>query len=66
MAVERYLSRRIPNSSVGNDIDKMDKKPIQVILRSMLRQGVQIWNFEEKNKTKQKKNQEKFFGCVFN
>ena len=31
-----------------------------------LRQGVRIWNFEEKNKTKQnkKKKQEKSFGCV--
>ena len=32
MAAERYLSRRIPDSRVGNDIDKIDKKPIQVIL----------------------------------
>ena len=28
MAAERYLSRRIPDSRVGNDIDKIDKKPI--------------------------------------
>ena len=32
MAAEMYLSRRIPDSRVGNDIDKIDKKPIQVIL----------------------------------
>ena len=40
-----------------------------------LPQGVQIWNFEDKNKAKQKtkqnkkqkqdKKQEKSFGCVF-
>ena len=37
MAAERYLSRRIPDSRVGNDIDKIDKKQIQVILWSMER-----------------------------
>ena len=28
MAAERYLSRRIPDLRVGNNIDKIDKKPI--------------------------------------
>ena len=31
MAAERYLSRRIPDSRVGNDIDKIDKKPVPSI-----------------------------------
>ena len=31
MAAERYLSRRIPDSRVGNDIDKKDKKPVPSI-----------------------------------
>ena len=31
MAAERYLSRRIPDSCVGNDIDKIDKKPVPSI-----------------------------------
>ena len=35
MAAERYLSRRIPDLRVGNDIDRIDKKQIQVILWSM-------------------------------
>ena len=28
MAAVRYLSRRIPNLRLGNNIDKIDKKPI--------------------------------------
>ena len=28
MAAERYLSRRIPDLRVGNNIDQIDKKPI--------------------------------------
>ena len=28
MAAERYLSRRIPDLRVGNNIDEIDKKPI--------------------------------------
>ena len=28
MAAERYLSWRIPDLRVGNNIDKIDKKPI--------------------------------------
>ena len=28
MAAERYLSQRIPDLCVGNNIDKIDKKPI--------------------------------------
>ena len=28
MAAEKYLSRRIPDLRVGNNIDKIDKKPI--------------------------------------
>ena len=35
MAAERYLSGRIPDLRVGNDIDRIDKKQIQVILWSM-------------------------------
>ena len=34
MAAERYLSWRIPDLRVGNNIDKIDKKPIlQVYIR---------------------------------
>ena len=31
MAAERYLSRRIPDLRVGNDIGKIDKKPVPSI-----------------------------------
>ena len=31
MAAERYLSRSIPYSRIGNDIDKIDKKPVPSI-----------------------------------
>ena len=31
MAAERYLSRRIPDSRVGNDIGKIDKNPVPSI-----------------------------------
>ena len=30
MAAERYLSRRIPDLRVGNNIGKIDKKPVPV------------------------------------
>ena len=36
MAAERYLSRRIPDLRVGNDIDKIDKKPIPSSLHPWL------------------------------
>ena len=36
MAAERYLSGRIPDLRVGNDIDRIDQKQIQVILWSMI------------------------------
>ena len=48
MAAERYLSRRIPDLRVGNDIDKIDKKQIQVILWSMVYNSlawVPVWSF---------------------
>ena len=31
MAAERYLSQCIPDLRVGNDIDKIDKKPVPSI-----------------------------------
>ena len=36
MAAERYLSRRIPDLRVGNNIDKIDKKPVPSIYTSLL------------------------------
>ena len=44
MAEERYLSRRTPDLCVGNNIDKIDKKPIlQVYIR-----GQRQWEVTEK------------------
>ena len=37
MAAERYLSRRIPDLHVGNNIDKIDKKPVPSIYTSLTR-----------------------------
>ena len=35
MAAERYLSRRIPDLRVCNNIDKIDKKPVPSIYTSL-------------------------------
>ena len=36
MAAERYLSRRITDLRVGNDIDKIDKNPVPSIDTSLV------------------------------
>ena len=36
MAAERYLSPRIPDLRVGNNIDKIDKKPVPSIYTSLV------------------------------
>ena len=42
MAAERYLSRRIPDSGIGNDIGKIDKKPVTSIYTSMQTRSTSI------------------------
>ena len=44
MAAERYLSQRIPDSRVGNDIGKIDKKPVPSIYTSLIGCRLRIEN----------------------
>ena len=55
MAAERYLSRRIPDLRVGNNIDEIDKKLIPasihpcvyVFLRVTLLKVIVLWIFRK-------------------
>ena len=57
MAAERYLSWRIPDSRVGNNIGKIDKKPVTSIYTSLF--SLEIFDMQVEKAAV-------FFDSVFN